>query len=173
MDRAGLGVNRFPPVEDQTRDAVVGKQSRGGGTGGTGSDDDDGEELRHAYFTGVRWVPRSRAPSSVATASSTTSPCWRYLSLRACCLKNAFHLTAGGNRLEIIWTGFGGALRAVPTGVPVMMRSPAFRFWNRVRACRACRGWYIMSPSTSMFCRTSPLTRSCRRRSPKRLSASA
>ena len=46
--------------------------------------------------------------------------------------------------------GFGGALSAVPTGVPVRITSPAARSWNRVSDCSACTGVYSMSPSTTM-----------------------
>ena len=53
------------------------------------------------------------APSSVATESSTMSPCCRYFGLFAWRLKNAFHLTAGGSS-EAMITGFGGAPSAVP-----------------------------------------------------------
>jgi hypothetical protein len=42
-------------------------------------------------------VPRSMAPSSVATESSTMSPCCGYFGLFAWLLKDAFQLTAGGS----------------------------------------------------------------------------
>ena len=80
------------------------------------------------------------APSSVATLTSTTSPCCRYFGLLAWRLKNAFHLIAGGNSEPMISTGLGGALSAVPAGVPVNTRSPAARSWNRVSDCSACSG---------------------------------
>ena len=53
-------------------------------------------------------------------------------------LKNAFHLTAGGSSDPMISISFGGALSAVPAGVPVMMRSPAARSWNRASDSSAC-----------------------------------
>src|SRR6476469_2916741 len=47
---------------------------------------------------------------------------------------------AAGRRELMIWAGFGGALSAVPTGVPVSSRSPGSRRWNRLRACSASNG---------------------------------
>src|SRR5581483_11626842 len=107
------------------------------------------------YLTTLRCVPRSIAPSSVDTPASTTSPSCRYFGLLACRLKNAFHFTAGGSSEPMISSGFGGALSAVPIGVAVRMRSPAARSWKRVNDCSAASGLYSMSPSTSMFCRSS------------------
>ena len=99
------------------------------------------QQIRHrAYLTTLRWAPRSMAPSSVAILASTTSPCCRYFELLACRLKKAFHFIAGGSSEPMISTGLGGALSAVPTGVPVSTRSPAVRFWNRASACSASRG---------------------------------
>ena len=93
-----------------------------------------------AYLTTVRWVPRSIAPSSVATLASTTSPSFRYLGLRAWPRKKSFHLVAAGSSEATISTGFGGALSAVPTGVPVSSRSPGSSRWKRVSACSAWTG---------------------------------
>src|SRR5208282_2233664 len=93
-----------------------------------------------AYLTTVRWVPRSIAPSSVATVASIMSPSCRYFGFLAWRAKKAFHFTAGGRNEARIWAGFGGALRAVPTGVPVSSRSPASRRWNRVSACSVSTG---------------------------------
>ena len=73
----------------------------------------------------------------------------------------------------MISTGFGGALSAVPSGVPVRSRSPASSRWNRLSACSASSGEKIMSPSTTASWRSSPLTHSRRRRSPNRLSSSS
>ena len=141
MHGPGLRIHGGPPIEHEAVDAVLRQQRRRSDASRTGADDDDGGVGRHAYFTAVRWVPRSIAPSSVATVASTTSPCWRYLGFLAARLKKAFHLTAGGNNEPMISTGFGGALSAVPTGVPVITRSPASRRWNRESACSACTGW--------------------------------
>ena len=91
------------------------------------------------------------APSSVPTDASITSPLRRYFGLRAWLLKNAFHFTAGGSSEAMNAMGFGGALSAVPTGVPVRIKSPAARSWNRLSDCSACTGEYSMSPSTSAF----------------------
>jgi hypothetical protein len=63
----------------------------------------------HAYLTAVRWVPRSIAPSSVATESSMMSPFCKYFGLFAWRLKNAFYSTVGGSGEAI---GFGGAVAA-------------------------------------------------------------
>src|SRR6478672_2152200 len=139
MHGPGLRIHGGPPIEHEAFDAVLRQQRRCGDARRTGADNDDGDG-RHAYFTAVRWVPRSIAPSSVATVASTTSPCWRYLGFLAARLKKAFHLTAGGSNEPMISTGFGGALSAVPTGVPVITRSPALRRWNRESACSACSG---------------------------------
>ena len=46
----------------------------------------------------MRWVPRSIAPSSVATEVSTKSPSCRYFGFLACFLKKSLHLSAGGSR---------------------------------------------------------------------------
>ena len=88
-------------------------------------------------LTTVRCRPRSIAPSSVPMATSTTSPCLRYLGFWACRWKKSFHFSAGGRNAAMISTGFGGALRAVPTGVPVRSRSPGSSRWNRLSACSA------------------------------------
>ena len=88
-------------------------------------------------LTTVRCRPRSIAPSSVPMATSTTSPCLRYLGFWACRWKKSFHFSAGGRNAAMISTGFGGALRAVPSGVPVRSRSPGSSRWNRLSACSA------------------------------------
>ena len=95
------------------------------------------EVAHHALLTTVRCRPRSMAPSSVPMATSTTSPCLRYLGFLACRWKKSFHFSAGGRNAAMSSTGFGGALRAVPAGVPVRSRSPASRRWNRLNACSA------------------------------------
>ena len=64
------------------------------------------------------------APSSVAILAPRLAG-RRYFELLACRLKNAFHFIAGGSKEPMISTGLGGALSAVPTGVPVSTRSPA------------------------------------------------
>ena len=78
------------------------------------------------------------APSSVATVSSTTSPCFRYFGFLACRLKNAFHLMAGGSSDPMISTGFGGALSAVPAGRPrhdEIARGEILESGERLSAC--------------------------------------
>ena len=72
--------------------------------------------------------------------ASTTSPSFRYLGLRAWPRKKIFHLVAAGSSEATNWTGFGGALSAVPTGVPVSTRSPGSSRWKRVSACSVWTG---------------------------------
>ena len=98
--------------------------------GRPGADDHDRDDagiVGHAYLdrgcAGCRDRSRRRRWRRCA---STTSPCVQVLGVAwPGRLKNTFHLTAGGSRLPMISTGFGGALSAVPTGVPVSTRSPA------------------------------------------------
>ena len=81
-------IGGFMAVQHQAVNAVLRQQRRGGDAGRAGTDDDHRHELRHRgrrvvrlrvheYTTLLRWVPRSMAPSSVATVASTTSPSWR------------------------------------------------------------------------------------------------
>src|SRR6202007_1370249 len=113
-----LRVHAGPAVEDQAVQSVSCQQRGGGYAGRSGPDDDDGDVLNgvlgQANRTAVRCVPRSMAPSSVATDASTMSPSCRYLRLPAWRVKNIFHLRVGGNRFPMSCTGFGGALSAVP-----------------------------------------------------------
>jgi hypothetical protein len=87
----------------------------------------------------------------------TTSPSCRYRGLRACRWKNSRHFVAGGSRAPSFSMTFGGAVSAVPPGVPVSSRSPAASGWNLDSSVNACAGRTIMS-ATVRSCRTSPLT---------------
>ena len=67
--RAAAGTRR-PIGPARGVDAVLREQRRRSDAGRSRADDDDGNACgteRHAYLTAVRWVPRSMAPSSVAT----------------------------------------------------------------------------------------------------------
>ena len=69
--------------------------------------------------------PRSMAPSSVATLSLHDVAVPEVLGVLGLPLEEGLPLHAGGSSEPMISTGFGGALSAVPTGVPVSTRSPA------------------------------------------------
>ena len=81
MNRPGLRVDVMPAVEYESLDPVLREQGRRTDAGRAGTDDHDGNAAvgGHANATAVHWVPRSMAPSSVATDASTTSPLRRYL----------------------------------------------------------------------------------------------
>ena len=49
-------------------------------------------------------------------------------------------LQRGRQSAAMISTGLGGALSAVPSGVPVRTTSPTSRRWKRLNACRAATG---------------------------------
>src|SRR3984885_4180012 len=66
--------------------------------------------LSYVYLTTLRCAPRSIAPSSVATAASTTSPWRRYFGFLAWVEKKVFHFSWSGSSDPMIWTGFGGGL---------------------------------------------------------------
>src|ERR1700758_2292858 len=140
MNGTRLWVDVLPAVEDEAVDTVLCKLCRRGDPGRAGADDHHPDEagiVVHAYLTRLRCVPRSILLSSVAMLASTTSPSCRYFVFLAWPAKNIFHLTSSGNRLTIFCTGFGGADRAVPTGVPVNTRSAADSSWNPASASSA------------------------------------
>src|SRR5690349_11781181 len=98
MYSAGLRVDIVPALEDKALNPVLGQQCCGGEPGWAGAHDDHRDGFSHfANRTMLRCVPRSIAPSSVATLASTTSPSCRYLGLPAWRLKKAFHFRAGGS----------------------------------------------------------------------------
>src|SRR6478752_9508862 len=143
MNGTRLWVDVFPAVEDEAVDAVLCKLCRRGDTGRPGADDHHWDEagiVVHTYLTRLRWVPRSILPSSVAMLASTTSPSCRYLVFLSWPAKNIFHLRSSGSRPTSFCTGFGGADRAVPTGVPVITRSPADSCWKRANPVSASIG---------------------------------
>src|SRR6476659_1390938 len=167
-------VDGLVAVQHQCFDTVLAQQGRGGDAGRAGTDDHNRNEFRqavllrgHLYTTTLRWTPRSMAPSSVAMLASTTSPSCRYAGFFSnCAVRNAPRSMSplGVTPCRV---------SAVPTGVPVNRMSPASTFWNFDSACSACTGGKRMSPSMTMSWRTSPLTDSRSRSSPKRLSSSA
>src|SRR4029079_11102086 len=143
MNGTRLWVDVLPAVEDQTVHAVLRKLCRRGDPGRPRADDHHRDEagiVVHAYLTTLRCVPRSILLSSAAMLASTTSPSCRYLVFLAWPAKNILHLRSSGSRPTSFCTGFGGADRAVPTGVPVITRSPADSCWKRASAANAWTG---------------------------------
>ncbi len=145
--------------------------------GGAGAYDDNRDvfsgfvvrRLRHRTAGQSRSALTRDGPSGAARPGRSRRRRWRSRLPRhrraagisgfsACLEKNAFHLTAGGSRFAddldgLRWggergAGWGAGEHEVAGG----------QVWKRVSDCRACSGRYSMSPSTSTFWRTSPLT---------------
>ncbi len=140
MHRTRLRIHRRPAIEHETVDAVLREQGGGGDAGRACADDDDGNvRASRVPHSGALGTKVDRAVIGRDTEFDDVAML-KYFGFLACRLKNAFHFTAGGSSEPMISIGFGGRTQRGPTGVPVNMRSPAVRSWNRVSDCSACSG---------------------------------
>ena len=139
VHRPGQRMRLCVAFEQGDGDPETGQEQGRGAADRAGAGNDDGRVgirvhlVSHGVFpmTVLVCVPRSRRPSGQAIVAVITSPSCRYRGLAASCLKNSFHLVAGGSRPASRSMIFGGAFSAVPPGVPVSSRSPGAIGWNR------------------------------------------